>query len=122
VTGGVGHDHQWIGNVVGAIVEHGRTEGNRPLDVMPLLLRGPDEKIEMDLLGNVAARPGRLWQRHHLLDCEFGSASLIVDHNEVRIIVGTLARPVRQLEKLLPERRQRTPILGIEARRDQFRG
>ena len=89
---------------------------------MSLLLRGLDEKIEMDQLGNVTARPGRLWQRHHLLDCEFGSTGLIVDHDEGRIIVGTLAGPVWQLEKLLPERRQRTPILGIEAWRDQFRG
>lgn len=122
MTGGVGHDHQWISNVVGAIVEYRCTEGSRPLDVMSLLLRGPDKKIEMDLLGNVTARPGRLWQRPDLLDCEFGSTGMIVDHDEGRIIVGTLAGPVRQLEKLLPERRQRTPILGIEARRDQFRG
>ncbi len=117
----IGHDHQRIGGIVGAIVEYRRAELNCPLELTTLLIGGSHEEIEMDLLGDVAVRPRHSRQRLHLLHSEFGGACRIVDHDEVWVVVGTLTGSVWQPKELLPERSEGSPVLGIKARCDQLR-
>lgn len=120
MAGGVGHDDQRVGRIVGAIVENDRAELHRPFDLAALLVEGPHKEVEMDLLWGRTARPCRPRQRLDLLDGELRRSGSIIDDDEVRVVVGPLARPVRQTEELLPERSEGAAILGIKAWRDEL--
>ncbi len=120
MTGGIGHDHQRVGSVVGSIVEHRCAKRHGPLNLTALLRSILHTEVEMDLLGDIAAGPRRPWQRVDLLNGELGRACRIVEHDEVRVVVRALVWPVPQTQELLPERREGPSVLGVEARRDEL--